>query len=72
MEDILNQLKTPKNLKKIGKIGNKALTEKPNRQNAEEEKWKNSKKKKDFETNLGWSERCMRAAKAMEVDLKGA
>ena len=54
------------------KIRNKALAEKPNGRNAEEEKLKNSKKKKGFETNLGWSEKCRRAAKAMEVDLKGA
>ena len=54
------------------KIGNKVLAEKPNGWNAEEEKWKNSKKKKGFETNLGWSERYRRAAKAMEVDPKGA
>ena len=54
------------------KIRNKALVEKPNGQNAEEEKQKNNKKKKDFGTNLGWSERCRRAAKAMEDDLKGA
>ena len=54
------------------KIGNKALVEKPNGWNAKEEKQKNSKKKKGFGTNLDWSERCRRAAKAMEVDLKGA
>ena len=69
MEDILNQIKI---LKKLKKIRNKVLMEKLNGQNAEEEKWKNSKKKKDFGTNLGWSERCRRAAKAMEVNLKGA
>ena len=68
MEDILNQMKISK---KLRKIGNKALTEKLNGQNAEEEKQKSSKKKKGSETNLDWSERCRRAVKAMEVDLKG-
>ena len=68
LEDILNQMKI---LEKLKKIGNKALTEKSNGRNVEKKKWKNSKKKKGFETNLGWSERCRRVAKAMEVDLKG-
>ena len=72
LEDILNQMKIPKKIsKKLGKIGNKVLAEKPNGRNVEEEKWKNSKKKKGSKTNLGWSERCRRAAKAIETDLKG-
>ena len=68
LEDILNQMKISKKLKKIG---NKVLAEKPNGRNVDEEKWKNSKKKKGSKTNLGWPERCRRAAKMMKVDLKG-